>query len=153
MRVLQLVPAGSWDEARVADQVALDFEGRYRRRLLLPTESGSELLLDLPGAVRLRDGDGLVREDGAIVRVSAKREPLLEIWADSEPELLRIAWHLGNRHLPAQILAGRVRVRDDHVIAAMVQVLGGHAEPILAPFDPETGAYAAAPGHDHRHET
>ena len=119
----------------------LDFDHRFRRRIVLHTQRGAELLLDLPQAVRLRDGDGLV-VDGGVVRVCARPEPLLEIHAHEDGELVRIAWHLGNRHLPVQMLDDRIRIRADHVIAEMVEGLGGHVEAIDAPFDPEAGAYA-----------
>jgi urease accessory protein len=119
--------------------------------MTLTTESGAEVLLDLPQAVRLRDGDGLALEDGAIVRVVAKPEPLLEIHAHGPAELVRIAWHLGNRHLPVQLLGDRIRIRADHVIADMVDGLGGHAHTIEAPFDPEGGAYSGG-GHSHSHD-
>ena len=106
------------------------------------------MLIDLPQAVRLRDGDGLVVETG-IVRVQARPEPLLEIHAHDDGELVRIAWHLGNRHLPVQLLGDRIRIRADHVIEEMVEGLGGHVDAIEAPFDPEAGAYAAGGGHHH----
>ena len=148
MRTEAVLPAGSWDAAREVDRVLIDFDRRFRRRILLPTEAGREVLLDLPQAVRLRDGDGLAVEDG-VVRVCAKPEPLLEIHAHEEGELVRIAWHLGNRHLPVQLLGDRIRIRADHVIAEMVAGLGGHVEAIEAPFDPEAGAYAGGHGHHH----
>jgi urease accessory protein len=145
MRATRVLPAGTWDGAD-AGQVLIDFDRRHRRRILLTTEAGEELLLDLPQAVRLRDGDGL-EGDGRIIRVVAKPEPLLEIHAGDAAALVRIAWHLGNRHLPVQLLGDRIRIRADHVIAAMVAMLGGHAEALDAPFDPESGAYAG--GHHH----
>ena len=140
--------AGTWSNPP-ADTVLIDFDRRHRRRIVLTTEAGAELLLDLPQAVRLRDGDGLLLDDGRIVRVAAKPEPLLEIHAHSPAELVRIAWHLGNRHLPVQLEGDRIRIRADHVIADMVHGLGGHARAIDAPFDPEGGAYAG--GHHHHH--
>jgi urease accessory protein len=103
----------------------------------------------LPQAARLRHGDGLVLDDGGVVEVRAKPERLLEIHAHEEGELVRIAWHLGNRHLPVQLLGDRIRIRVDHVIEEMVQGLGGHVEAIEAPFDPEAGAYAGR--HQHHH--
>ena len=102
--------------------------------------------------MRLRDGDGLALEDGGVVRVRARPEPLLEIHAHDDGELVRIAWHLGNRHLPVQLLGDRIRIRADHVIADMVEGLGGHVEAIEAPFDPEAGAYAPGAGHHHHHD-
>lgn len=142
MRAREVLPAGSWDPAGAADQVSIDYDRRFRRRILLRTDGGQDLLLDLKQAVRLRQGDGLRREDGGIVQVVARPERLLEIHAHSDAELVRIAWHLGNRHLPVQLDGDRIRIREDHVIAAMVEGLGGHVEVVEAPFDPEAGAYA-----------
>jgi urease accessory protein len=144
------MPNGSWDPSRETDRVLIDFDRRHRRRILLATEAGAEVLLDLPQAARLRHGDGLVLDDGGVIRVCAKPEPLLEIHAHDEGELIRIAWHLGNRHLPVQLLGDRIRIRADHVIEEMVEGLGGHVDAIEAPFDPEAGAYAG--GHHHHHD-
>jgi urease accessory protein len=147
MRAERVAPAGSWDSAKEIDQVLIDYDRRHRRRILLRTEGGRSVLIDLPQAVRLRNGDGLVLEDGNVVRVSARAEKLLEIHAHDEGELVRIAWHLGNRHLPVQLLGEKIRIRADHVIEEMIEGLGGHVEAIDAPFDPEAGAYAG--GHSH----
>jgi len=148
MRANAVLAAGSWDEARKTDEVLLDFDQRFRRRIVLTTRAGANLALDLPHAVRLRDGDGLVADDDSIIRVRACPEPLLDIAA--APSLLtRIAWHLGNRHLPVQFAEGTLRIRADHVIAAMVEGLGASVRPLEAPFDPEPGAYAAAGAHHH----
>jgi urease accessory protein len=152
LRAEAVLPAGSWNETREVDRVLIDFDRRHRRRLLLRTEQGREVLLDLPQAARLRDGDGLAVDAGGVVRVCARPEPLLEIHAHDERDMIRIAWHLGNRHLPVQLLGGRMRVRADHVISDMVQGLGGHVDEILAPFDPEPGAYAGGNHHHHDHD-
>ncbi len=151
MRADRVLPAGTWDQAGAIDRVLIDFDRRHRRRIVLATEQGREVLLDLPQAVRLRDGDGLAVA-GGIVRVCARPEPLLEIHAHDDDALVRIAWHLGNRHLPVQLLGERIRIRADHVIAEMVEGLGGHVEAIEAPFDPEPGAYAGGGGHHHHHD-
>jgi urease accessory protein len=150
MRAQNVLPGGTWDLSREIDRVLIDFDRRHRRRILLATEAGSEVLLDLPQAARLRHGDGLLLDDGGVIRVCAKPEPLLEIHAHDEGELVRIAWHLGNRHLPVQLLGDRIRIRADHVIEEMVEGLGGHVDAIEAPFDPEAGAYAG--GHHHHHD-
>jgi urease accessory protein len=147
-----VLPAGTWS-GPASDTVLIDFDRRHRRRIVLPTEGGDEVLIDLPQAVRLRDGDGLRTADGRVIRVAARPEPLLEIHAHSPAELVRIAWHLGNRHLPVQLLGERIRIRADHVIADMVHGLGGHAHALEAPFDPEGGAYAGGHHHhDHDHD-
>ena len=157
MRARSVRPAGNWDEAAALDVVLLDHDQRHRRRILLTTERGFDLLLDLPRTARLRDGDGLVTEEGGIVRVAARPEALAEIHADDAAALVRIAWHLGNRHLPAQFLHACIRIRADHVIEEMVEVLGGHVAHVAAPFDPESGAYAGGHSHhalddDHAHD-
>jgi len=192
MRVEAILPAGSWDTAREIDQVLIDYDRRFRRRIVLTTVRGTDILIDEPQAVRLRDGDGLLlpfgipgsrrfpgmpraglprgascggaptkdgarspNEDGYIVRVCAQAEDLMEIHAHRDADLVRIAWHLGNRHLPVQLLGNRIRIRADHVIKDMVVGLGGHVDRVMAPFDPEAGAYAG--GHhphgdeDHGH--
>lgn len=149
----EIRPAGTWDEADAADTVVLDFDARHRRRVAMSAEAGLSFLLDLPRAIALRDGDGLVLADGRVVRVRAAPERLIEISAPDLPALVRIAWHLGNRHLPTQLFEDRLRIRDDHVIRQMVEGLGGRATAIDAPFDPEGGAFGhgTVRGHEHGH--
>jgi urease accessory protein len=135
-----------------ADTVVLDFDDRHRRRMAMTGTRGLEFLLDLENAVALRGGDALVLEDGRLVEVVAAPEPLVEIRGTDPQHLVRIAWHLGNRHLPTQIVGKGLRIRRDHVIEAMVKGLGARVIEIEAPFDPEGGAYAAPhAAHDHGH--
>lgn len=150
IRAAEVRAAGLWQPTGIEDSVLLDHDDRHRRRVALRTRAGREFLLDLAEAVRLRDGDGLVLENGEVIAVRAKAEALLEISAHSGAEMVRIAWHLGNRHLPVQLFGEHLRIRTDHVIAEMVQQLGGHVTPVEAPFDPEAGAYAGG-GHHHQH--
>src|SRR5262249_61530265 len=117
---------------------------RHRPRLFWTGEAATRSLLALPYAALLRDGDGLVLDDGSIVRVVGKPEPLVEIAAPSEAVRLRIAWHVGNRHVEVQVVGDRLRIRRDHVLEAMLTGLGAELTPIEAPFDPEQGAYAHA---------
>ncbi len=135
------------DSARVIDCVVLSADERHRRRIVLTAERGTSFLLDLPHATALRDGDGLVLEDGSIVRVAGKREPLVEIMAASPQQLARLAWHIGNRHTDVEIVGERMRIRRDRVLEDMLRGLGAHLSPIEAPFEPEPGAY----GQEHRH--
>jgi urease accessory protein len=152
-RAIAVHKSGQWPEEAAIDRVTLAFVDRHRRRLRLVAESGNPFLLDLARVQHLADGDGLELDDGGYVRVCAAPERVLEIEADGPAELLRLAWHLGNRHLPVQALDGRLRIRDDHVIAQMVEGLGGRITRLNAPFDPETGAYAGADqGHGHGHD-
>jgi urease accessory protein len=138
-----------WTEAP-ADTVVLDFDDRHRRRMAMTGTRGLEFLLDLENAVVLRGGDALVLEDGRLVEVVAAPEPLIERGTDPH-HLVRVAWHLGNRHLPTQIMPKGLRIRRDHVIEAMVKGLGARVIEIEAPFDPEGGAYAGG-GHAHAGE-
>jgi len=146
-----------WNEPP-ADTVVLDFDDRHRRRMAMTGTRGLEFLLDLENAVALRGGDALVLEDGRLIEVIAAPEPLIEIRGVDPLHLVRVAWHLGNRHLPTQIMAKGLRIRRDHVIEAMVKGLGARIIEIEAPFDPEGGAYAggghghAADDHAHRHD-
>src|SRR5215213_10547980 len=106
----------------------------------------------LPISQHMSEGDGLELDNGSYIRVRAAAEPVIEIAAETATDLLRIAWHIGNRHLPLQALEGRLRIRADHVMATMVEGLGGRITRLQAPFDPEIGAYAgAAQGHEHEH--
>lgn len=136
-----------WDTADAIDRVVLDADERQRRRIVLTGERGTMLLLDLPHAASLRDGDGLVLDDGTLVRVAGKPEPLIEIAATDISELARFAWHLGNRHVDVQIVGDRLRIRHDQVLEAMLVGLGARLTPIEAPFDPEPGAYVAHQEH------
>lgn len=148
MRAHAVLGAGAWNVALEVDEILLDFDERFRRRIVLTTVAGASVTLDLPHAVRLRDGDGIVLDSGNVVRVRARPELVLDI-AAPPALLMRIAWHLGNRHLPVQFAEGALRIRADHVIAAMVEGLGAKVLTLDAPFDPEPGAYAGGGGHHH----
>ncbi len=119
---------------------------------MLTGERGTKFLLDLPYATSLHDGDGLVLEDGAIVRVDGKPEALIEIATVSAPELARVAWHIGNRHIDVQVVGDRLRIRHDHVLEDMLRGLGATLTRLEAPFDPEAGAYHGGHG-GHEHHT
>jgi len=140
-RAFEVKSAGRWQEAAAVDRVMLDADGRLRRRMLLTGEGGTTFLLDLPKPTALRDGDGLVLDDGSIVRVAGKPEPLMEIATADALHLARLAWHLGNRHVDVQVVGDRLRIRRDHVLEAMLRGLGAHLTEIEAVFDPEPGAY------------
>jgi len=155
LRAISVRAAQTWQEAP-ADSVVLEFDDRHRRRLAMTGTRGLSFLLDLPETVALRGGDALVLEDGRLVEVVAAPEPLIEIRGGDPRELVRIAWHLGNRHLPVQLAGKHLRIRRDHVIEEMVKGLGASVVEIEAPFDPEGGAYVSgghehAHGHDHHH--
>src|SRR5579862_2513036 len=151
IRATQVRGQYRWDE-QPADTVVLDFDDRHRRRMAMTGTRGLEFLLDLENAVALRGGDALVLEDGRLIEVVAAPESLVEIRGTDPHHLVRVAWHLGNRHLPTQIIGKGLRIRRDHVIEAMVKGLGARVIEIEAPFDPEGGAYAEPAAHGHAHE-
>ncbi len=143
-----LLPAGSWDRAQECDNIELPHDGRHRRRVTMRGASDTVFLLDLAETTLLKDGDGLRLDDGRIIRVIAAFEPLLEITGDSHL-LSRLAWHLGNRHVPAEILLKAIRIAPDHVLEEMLKKLGAKVTHIEAPFNPEAGAYASEYAHNH----
>src|SRR3979490_2994215 len=147
LRATQVQGQYHWKEA-AADTVVLGFDDRHRRRMAMTGTRGLEFLLDLENAVALRGGDALGLEDRRLMEVVAAPEPLAEIRCNDPQHLVRVAWHLGNRHLPTQIMAKGLRIRRDHVIEAMVRGLGARVIEIEAPFDPVGGAYAGG-GHTH----
>lgn len=159
-RASQVLGRGNWNNP--ADTITLDETARHRRRIMLKSDGGIEFLLDLAEAVLLRHGDGLVLDDGRVIEILAAPEDLLEVRGQSAEHLLRLAWHLGNRHLAAEIAEDRILIRRDHVIADMLVQLGATVAEVVAPFNPEGGAYGGAHeshhthghghhGHDHEH--
>jgi urease accessory protein len=157
-RVTEIKPKTAWT-GRPAETVILDYDERHRRRIVLTSVKGLNVLLDLAEATVLRNGDALVLEDGRLVEVVAAPEPLVEVKCADARTALRLAWHLGNRHLPVEITSRALRIRQDHVIEEMLRGLGATLRRIEAPFDPEGGAYAEAgiaghghqAAHDHHH--
>ena len=150
-RAVRVLPSGSWRPSDAVAAVTLAHDDRHRRRISLTDDAGVPFLLDLPEAARLADGDGLALDDGGVLRVVAAAEDVADVRCDDPRDLIRVAWHLGNRHLPVQLLDGTgvtvLRIQWDHVIAAMLVGLGAKVERRRAPFQPEGGAYA----HGHRH--
>ena len=140
---------GTWRGAP-RDTVVLDFDARHRRRMTMQGVKGTAFLLDLAEVTALRGGDALLLDDATLIEIVAAPEPLVEISGVDAGVMVRIAWHLGNRHLPVQLAGKTLRIRRDHVIEAMITRLGGRIVAIEAPFDPEGGAYAEG-GHGHHH--
>jgi urease accessory protein len=153
-RVVDVLAPGGWS-GPAADHITLDYDGRHRRRIVLTADHGERFLLDLPQSRLLPGGGALELEDGRLIEVIARREHLLDVRAADTCALLRLAWHIGNRHLTAQVEAHRILIRRDHVIAAMLQGLGATVREVVEPFDPEGGAYGgphqAHGDHGHHH--
>lgn len=152
----EVLAAGEWT-GPTCDHIALNYNERHRRRFTYVADHGTEFLLDLPRAALLQHGDALQLSDGRLIELLAAPEMLMEVRAGPETGLVRIAWHVGNRHLPAELHEDCILLREDHVIRAMLSGLGARVADIEAPFVPEQGAYAggrehAHHGHDrHRH--
>ncbi len=142
-------PAGHWPEEEAAGTLTLDFDARHRRRIRLTADQGEDVLLDLPKAVAMADGDGLQLEDGRWLKVQAAAELIVEIRHKDPNQLMRLAWHLGNRHLPTEIRSQVLRIRPDHVIEDMLSGFGADLVKVRSPFQPEGGAYS---GHVHHHD-
>jgi urease accessory protein len=144
-------PAGHWPEEKAVGTLTLDFDGRHRRRIRLTTDHGEDVLLDLPKAVAIAEGDALQLDDGRLLKVRAAAEPIVEIRHKEPDQLIRLAWHLGNRHLPTEIRDQILCIRPDPVIEAMLHGLGAELVKVRAPFQPEGGAYGGH-GHQHNHD-
>ena len=140
--------AGHWPKEQAAGVVTLDFDARHRRRIRLTTDDGEDILLELPKAVAMADGDALQLDDGRLLKVQAAPEVVVEVRHRDPHQLMRIAWHLGNRHLLTEIRNEVLRIRADHVIEAMLHGFGADLTKVQAPFQPEGGAYS---GHGHNH--
>ncbi len=148
-RAVHVKLSGSWPTGATVASVTLAFEDRHRRRIRLADDGGEDFLLDLEAPVLLADGDGLVLDDGGIIEVRAADEAVADIQCADGMHAARIAWHIGNRHTPVQVLGeDALRIGDDHVLVHMAEGLGGEVTRRLAPFVPEPGAYAGS-GHEH----
>ena len=147
IRAVEVLPSGKWPAGTAVDRLVLNYDERHRRRLRYVAVGGTTFLLDLPRAAVLHAGDGLRLEDGRIIRVEALPEQLVEVGAPDSAALIRLAWHIGNRHLPAQLEPQRILIRQDAVIENMLRGLGAIVRHVMEPFTPEAGAYDA--GHMH----
>lgn len=145
LRATSVVRKAAVRQDRVVDTLTLDHDDRNRRRLALKADGGLDVLLDLEKATALGDGDAVKLEDGRLVLVKAAPQSLLEIKAENPLRLMRVAWHIGNRHTPAEITAEAIYIENDHVLAEMVRGQGCAMQEVMRPFQPERGAY----DHDH----
>jgi urease accessory protein len=145
-RIVAIKQAGTF--AAPIDRVVLDAGDRQRRRIVLTGERGTRVLLDFADPVKLRGGEGLLLDNGSVVEVVGAAEPLVEVSARTPAGLVRLAWHIGNRHTDIQFAGKTFRIRRDHVLEEMLKGLGATVQEIEAPFDPEP----TAPGGGHQHD-
>jgi urease accessory protein len=148
-RISTIRPSGNWPVGDAIDRVVLNADDRQRRRIVLTGEKGTTLLLDFEKPVTLRDGDGLVLDDGSIVAVAGEAEQLIEVSAKAPLDFVRLAWHIGNRHTDIQFVDRSFRIRRDHVLEDMLKGLGAVTAPVDAPFDPEPAAPHGGGHHHH----
>ena len=146
-----MLPAQNFDPARVIDSVILDQTQRRAPGGQRVSVKGLRFALEFAAPTHLRMGDALELEDGRLIEVVAEAEPLIEVRAVDATALARIAFNLGDRHVPVQLFSNRIRLRRDHALESLVVSLGGKCAKIEAPFDPEGGAYVQ-PAHTHSHD-
>ncbi len=151
LRVVRVVSSAQTGGARLIDSVMLAPDQRRLQSAHLTGVNGTLIGLMLPEPVMLRMGDAFELDDGSFVDIVIEPEPLTEVRGNDLTHLARLAWHLGDRHVPVQVLTNRLRLRRDDALEAMLAALGARLTPIEAPFDPEGGAYATHAAHDHGH--
>jgi urease accessory protein len=151
-KTIERINKGDWPDSDQAGTVTLPFDDRHRRRIRLMDDAGEPFLLDLAEAEHLHDGDGLRLDNGGIILVQSALEDVLDIECQDPAHTARIAWHIGNRHIPLQVLSNsHLRIRADHVLAEMLRGLGTKVVKLERPFSPEPGAYAESGGGHHEH--
>jgi urease accessory protein len=150
-RATSVINAAHRRDRPVADTVILDYAQRSAEKVTVTGAKGTVIAIDLHMPARLRTDDLLLLDDGALVEVVAAPEPLIEARAANLAGLSRLAWHLGDRHIPVQVLTNRVRARRDTDVETLLTSLGAKVTMIDAPFEPEGGAYALSQAHDHHH--
>lgn len=143
-RATHVIAQTDWVPAEAKGTVTLNFEDRFRRRVRLLDDAGEPFMLDLAHATRFEDGDGLALDEGGVLLVRAALEDVLDVSGFDAQHTARLAWHIGNRHTPVEVLEdGVLRIQYDHVLQHMLEGLGGTTTRTQAPFVPEPGAYDA----------
>ena len=138
------------EKASATDTITLDYEGRFLRRKRLMSDKGVAFLVELPEVRSVSATDGFVLDDGRIIAIHPKPEPIMKI---TSTNLARVAWHIGNRHTPCQIQTDHLLIRQDHVLENMLLLLGANIEKLEAAFTPEGGAYGHGRTHSHDHNS
>jgi urease accessory protein len=153
-RAVRVLSPAERADRPVVDTVILDYAQRSAQKIAVTGVKGGSYQIDLANPTRLRTDDALLLDDGRLIEVVAAPEPLIEARAADLAQLARLAWHLGDRHVPTQLFANRIRVRVEGSVEELLKALGAKLASIEAPFEPEGGAYesAHAHGHDHAHD-
>jgi urease accessory protein len=151
-RAIRVLSPAERSGRTVTDTVLLDYARRNARNITVPGLKGGQFEIALTEPARLCTDDVLLLDDGTVIEVVAAPEPLIEARAADLAHLARLAWHLGDRHVPVQLFANRIRARREPAIESLLRSLGAKLVLIEAPFEPEGGAYESAHGHAHGHE-
>jgi urease accessory protein len=152
MRAIRVLAAAERRDRPPVDTVILDYAQRSSAQKIAVTGvKGGAFEIDLHEPTRLRTDDLMLLDDGGLVEVVAAPEPLIEARAADVAALSRLAWHLGDRHLPIQVLPNRIRARRDAAVEELLKMLGAKTTVLEAPFEPEGGAYESSHAHDHAH--
>ncbi|MBM6580668.1 urease accessory protein UreE [Microvirga sp. BT689] len=158
IRATSIIRRNAVDQDRIIDIITLDHGDRHRRRIMLNADGGTAFLLDLDKADVLEDGDAIRLESGWLVGVKAAKEKLIEVSTEDPLDLLTLAWHIGNRHVPAEITRSAIYIAYDHVLLDMLQGLGAKTEVVERALCPVRGAYhhehsehSGHPSHGHGH--
>jgi urease accessory protein len=151
-RATSVIAAAARLDRPAGDTIILDYAQRSAQKITVASVKGAAIEIDLAKPQRLRTDDLLVLDDGNLVEVVAAPEPLIEARAADVGGLSRLAWHLGDRHIPVQVLANRIRARREASIETLLTSLGAKVTAIDAPFEPEGGAYESSPAHSHDHD-
>ncbi len=154
-RAVSVAQKGEWPGGRFVAEVTLPFSERSRPRVEMTDDQGRTFLLDIEKNVRLNDGDGLVLDDGGVIRVAAAPEAIVDINCADAVELAHFAWHLGNRHILVEVLdEGTLRIREESAVVEMLQGLGATVTRYMGPFSPEAGGNSGngnGQGYTHDH--
>ena len=154
-RATNIIRANDLEDREVVGTVTLSYQERHRRRIKMHDDDGYEILLDLVEATQIEEGDALALKDGGVILVKAADEDILDIHCTTMAHAARIAWHIGNRHTPLQVLDdGIIRIIYDHVLEKMLVGLNAKTRRNKAAFSPERGAYsmpANSDSHSHEH--
>jgi urease accessory protein len=159
MRATRVLKPAERSGRTVADTVLLDYAQRSAGAVTATGLKGGHYEIALAQPTRLRTDDALLLEDDSLLEVVAAPEPLIEARAAAVADLARLAWHLGDRHIPVQMLPNRIRARREPAVENLLAALGAKVTMIEAPFEPEGGAYESQVhdlahdlAHDHDHD-
>ena len=149
LRAVAIKRAGQKHPGEIIDTLLLDYEARRAPGGICMGLKGTQIEIALKASAPIATDDCLILEDGRLIEIVARPEPLLEVRAPDAASLARLAWHLGDRHIPAELHERRIRVRRDEATQKLLTALQANVLAIDAPFEPESGAYSG--GHSHHH--